>query len=83
MTKMENCLYTLCLSISENPATVVDTSTKTVRHKPVPSVYATLEIVASSAHSIPQVSYIGPMYVAIQSYNHDTSSAFTHGPDFD
>ena len=56
---------------------------KASKHKLTPSVYAACKIKASSARSAPEISYSGPMYIAIRSLKHDSSTAFTHGRDFD
>lgn len=53
------------------------------KHKLIPSVYAACEIQSASAKSQPEISYTGALYVAIRSLKHDSSTAFTHGRDFD
>ena len=52
-------------------------------HKLTPSVYAACEIVKCSSKSDSSISYSGPMHIAIRSGKHDSSTAYTHGRDFD
>ena len=49
----------------------------------MPSVYAACEIQTISARSQPEISHTGPLYIAIRSLKHESSTAFTHGRDFD
>jgi hypothetical protein len=52
-------------------------------HKLTPPVYAACVIKAPSRHAELAISYSGPMYIAIRSAKHDSSTAFTHGRDVD
>jgi hypothetical protein len=52
-------------------------------HKLTPSVYAACEIKKSSSKSDYHISYSGPMHIAIRSGKHDSSTAYSHGRDFD
>ena len=56
---------------------------KATKHKLTPSVYAGCEIRSTSAHGHPEISYSGPTYIAIRSGKHDSSTAYSHGKDFD
>ena len=49
----------------------------------MPSVYAACEMQTTSARCQPEISYTGPLYMAIRSLKHQSSTAFTHGRDFD
>ena len=51
-------------------------------HKLTPSVYADCEITRSSSKSDFNI-YGGPMHIIIRSGKHDSSTAYTHGRDFD
>ena len=53
------------------------------KHKLVPSVYAACEIQTTSARSQPEISHTGLLYITIHSLKHESSTAFTHGCDFD
>ena len=53
------------------------------KHKLVPSVYAACEIQTTPARCQPEISYTGPLYIAIRSLKHESSTTFTHGHDFD
>ena len=53
------------------------------KHKLTPSVYAACEIKKRSNNSDHEISYSGPLYIAIRSGKHDSSTAYTHGRDFD
>ena len=53
------------------------------KHKLVPSVYAACEIQTASARCQPKISYTGLLYISICSLKHESSTAFTHGCDFD
>ena len=52
------------------------------KHKLVPSVYAACEILHLLDAS-PEILYTGSLYIAIRSLKHESSTAFTHGRDFD
>ena len=52
------------------------------KHKLIPSVYAACEIKSASAKTPEEISYSGPTYIAIRSLKHDSSTAYTHGYDF-
>ena len=52
-------------------------------HKLIPSVYAVCEIQSKTTRSQPEICHTGPMYIAIRSGKHDSSTAKTHGRDFD
>lgn len=52
-------------------------------HKLTPSVYAACVIKAPSEHAELAISYSRPMYIAIRSAKHDSSTASTHGRDVD
>ena len=56
---------------------------KAKKHKLTPSVYAGCAIKKSSSTSTAYISYSGPMYIAVRSGKHDSSTAFSHGQDFD
>ena len=47
------------------------------------SVYAVCEIKPPSLRADPEIIYSGPTYVAIRSGKHNSSTAYTHGRDFD
>ena len=49
----------------------------------MPSVYAACEMQTTSARCQPEISYTGPLYIAIRSLKHESSTALTHGHDFD
>ena len=55
---------------------------KAWKHKLTPSVYAACEIKSASAKSQEEITYSGPTYIAIRSYKHDSSTAYSHGYDF-
>ena len=55
---------------------------KATKHKLTPSVYAGCEIRSPSSRGDPEISYSGPTYVAIRSGKHDSSTAYSHGKDF-
>ena len=55
---------------------------KAPKHKLIPSVYAACEVKAVSAKKDPEISYSGPTYIAIRSLKHESSTAYTHGYDF-
>ena len=55
---------------------------KASKHKLTPSVYAACEIKSTSAKSQEVFTYSGPMFIAIRSFKHDSSTAYTHGYDF-
>ena len=52
-------------------------------HKLTPSVYAACEITKSSSKSDFNITYSGPMHIVIRGGKHDSSTAYTHGRDFD
>lgn len=56
---------------------------KASKHKLTPSVYAACQIKAPSAKSEEQITYSGPTYISIRSHKHDSSTAYTHGYDFE
>ena len=56
---------------------------KASKHKLTPSVYAGCELRPTSAHGNPEITYSGPTYAAIRSLKHESSTAYTHGKDFD
>ena len=55
---------------------------KATKHKLTPSVYADCEIRSPTAWADPEISYSGPTYVAIRNGKHDSSTAYSHGKDF-
>ena len=55
---------------------------KASKHKLTPSVYAACEIKSASAKSQEEITYSGPTYIAIRSCKHDSSTAYSHGYDF-
>ena len=55
---------------------------KASKHKLTPSVYAACEIKSTSAKSQEEITYSGPTFIAIRSFKHDSSTAYTHGYDF-
>ena len=56
---------------------------KAPKHKLIPSVYGACEIKASSTKTDPQITYSGPTYISIRSLKHDSSTAYSHGYDFE
>ena len=56
---------------------------KASKHKLIPSVYTACEIKAVSAKAEQQITHSGPTYISIRSLKHDSSTAYTHGYDFD
>ena len=56
---------------------------KSTKHKLTPSVYSACEIRTTSSKVAPEISYLGPTYIAIRSGKHDSSTAYSHGRDFD
>ena len=56
---------------------------KATKHKLTPSVYAAIEIKPPSSRADPEITYSGPAYIAIRSGKRDSSTAYTHGRDFD
>ena len=56
---------------------------KVAKHKLTPSVYSACEIRTTSSKVAPEISYLGPTYIAIRSGKHDSSTAYSHGRDFD
>ena len=55
---------------------------KAPQHKLISSVYAASKLKAISAKKELDISYSGPTYVAIRSLKHESSTALTHGYDF-
>lgn len=53
------------------------------RHKLIPSVYAGVKIIPEQMGSPNGVTYSGPTYIAIRSGKHTSSSARSHGRDFE
>ena len=56
---------------------------KASKHKLTPSVYAASEMNPPSSRADPEITYSGPTYIAIRSGKHDSSTAYTHGRDFE
>ena len=56
---------------------------KTTQHKLTRSVYVTCEIKPPSSKADPQITYFGPTYIAMRSGKQGSSTAYTHGRDFD
>ena len=56
---------------------------KATKHILTPSVYSACEIRTASSKVAPEISYLGPTYIAIRSGKHDSSTAYSHGRDFD
>ena len=56
---------------------------KATKHKLIASVYAACKIKPPSSRADPEITYSGPTYIAIRSGKHDSSTAYTHGRDFD
>ena len=56
---------------------------KATNHKLTPSVYSACEIRTTSFKVAPEISYLGPTYIAIRSGKHDSSTGYSHGRDFD
>jgi len=52
------------------------------RHSLIPSVYAVLRVKSEHIGKEEAVTYSGPTYISIRSGKHDSSTAFTHGDDF-
>ena len=55
---------------------------KPTKHKLTPSVYAGCEIRFPSSRGDPEISSSGPTYVAVSSGKHVSSTAYSHGKDF-
>lgn len=53
------------------------------KHKLIPSVYACIEIKQDGLGKGEAVGYSGPTYVAIRSGKHSSSTAYSHGLDFE
>ncbi|CAG8469436.1 7293_t:CDS:2 [Dentiscutata erythropus] len=53
------------------------------RHKLIPSVYTVLDIQEDKYRQAEAVTYSGPMFIKIRSSKHDSSTAYSHGKDFD
>ena len=56
---------------------------KATKHKLTPSVYAACEVKPPSSRADPKITYSGQTCIAIRSGKHDSSTAYTHGRDFD
>lgn len=56
---------------------------KAPKHKLIPSVYAACHVKSPSSKKDPEITYSGPMYISIRSLKHESSTAYTHGSDFD
>ena len=56
---------------------------KATKHKLTSFVYVACEIKPPSSRADPEITYSGPTYIAIKSGQHDSSTACTHGRDFD
>ena len=52
-------------------------------HKLIPSVYAGIQIQPNGLRNPEAVGYSGPTYIAIRSGKHSSSTAFSHGLDFE
>eukprot|EP00731_Ephydatia_muelleri_P015818 Em0009g242a len=52
------------------------------KHKLIPSVYAAINIKPDCLGSPESITYSGPTYIAIRSGKHSTSTAYSHGLDF-
>jgi hypothetical protein len=52
-------------------------------HKLIPSVYAGIQIQSDGLGNREAVGYSGPTYIAIRSGKHSSSTAFSHGLDFE
>ena len=55
---------------------------KAPKHKLIPSVYGACEIRSSSSEKEAEISYSGPTFITIRSAKHDSSTAYTHGYNF-
>ena len=55
---------------------------KALKHKLTPLVYAACEIKSASTKSQEEITYSGPMYIAIRSCKYDSSTAYSHRYDF-
>ncbi|CAG8550095.1 7005_t:CDS:2 [Dentiscutata heterogama] len=53
------------------------------RHKLIPSVYAVLDVQEGKYGQAEAVTYSGPTFIRIRSGKHDSSTAYSHGKDFD
>ncbi|CAG8795550.1 18813_t:CDS:2, partial [Dentiscutata erythropus] len=52
-------------------------------HKLIPSVYAVLDIQEGKYRQAEAITYSGPTFIRICSGKHDSSTAYSHGKDFD
>ncbi|CAG8449488.1 6300_t:CDS:2 [Dentiscutata heterogama] len=52
------------------------------RHKLIPSVYAVLDVQEDKYRQAEAVTYSGPTFIRIRSGKHDSSTAYSHGKDF-
>ena len=55
---------------------------KAPKYKLIPTVCGACEIRSSSSKKEPEISYSGPTFITICSVKHDSSTAYTHGYDF-
>lgn len=53
------------------------------KHKLIPSVYAGIEIKPNGLGKPEAVGYSGPTYIAVRSGKHSSSTAYSHGLDFE
>ncbi|CAG8626371.1 10680_t:CDS:2 [Dentiscutata erythropus] len=53
------------------------------RHKLIPSVYAILNVEEDKYENSKAVTYLGPTFIRVCSGKHDSSTAYSHGKDFD
>lgn len=53
------------------------------KHKLIPSVYAGISIEKNGFGKVESVGYSGPTYIAIRSGKHSSSTAYSHGLDFE
>ena len=56
---------------------------KATKHKLTSFVYAPCGVKPTSSRAEPEITYSGPTYIAIRSGKYDSSTAYTHGRDFD
>ena len=56
---------------------------KATKHNLTPSVYAACKIKPPSSRADLEITYSGPIYIAIRSGKYDSSTTYTHGKDFD
>ncbi|CAG8766881.1 554_t:CDS:2, partial [Cetraspora pellucida] len=53
------------------------------KHKLIPSVYAILDVQEGRYGHADAVTYSGPTFIKVRSSKHDSSTAYSHGKDFD